>query len=61
MTRRGWRSTAIRWLKFNLVGGIGIAVQLLALVCAEDRAAAQLSDRHGAGGRDRRHPQFPLA
>ncbi len=32
MTRRGWRSTAMRWLKFNLVGGIGIAVQLLALV-----------------------------
>ncbi|MGC2184333.1 MAG: GtrA family protein [Terriglobales bacterium] len=26
------RATAIRWLKFNLVGGIGIAVQLLALV-----------------------------
>jgi len=32
MTRSGWRSTAVRWLKFNLVGGIGIAVQLLALV-----------------------------
>lgn len=32
MTRSGWRSTAMRWLKFNLVGGIGIAVQLLALV-----------------------------
>ncbi len=26
------RSTAMRWLKFNLVGGIGIAVQLLALI-----------------------------
>ena len=31
MTRSGRRSTAIRWLKFNLVGGIGIAVQLLTL------------------------------
>ena len=31
MTRTGWRSIAMRWLKFNLVGGIGIAVQLLAL------------------------------
>jgi putative flippase GtrA len=31
MTSSGWRSTAIRWLKFNLVGGIGIAVQLLTL------------------------------
>lgn len=27
-----WRSTTMRWFKFNLVGGIGIAVQLLALV-----------------------------
>lgn len=26
-----WHSTATRWLKFNLVGGIGIAVQLLML------------------------------
>jgi putative flippase GtrA len=25
------RSTAVRWFKFNLVGGIGIAVQLLML------------------------------
>lgn len=31
MTRRAWHSTATRWLKFNLVGGIGIAVQLLVL------------------------------
>lgn len=31
MTTSIWRSTAIRWLKFNLVGGIGIAVQLLVL------------------------------
>ena len=31
MTRTGWRSIAMRWLKFNFVGGIGIAVQLLAL------------------------------
>lgn len=31
MTRRAWRSIAARWLKFNLVGGIGIAVQLLML------------------------------
>jgi putative flippase GtrA len=26
-----WRATGIRWLKFNTVGGIGIAVQLVAL------------------------------
>ena len=32
MTPGAWRSTAMRWLKFNLVGGIGIAVQLLALL-----------------------------
>ncbi len=32
MTRRNWHSTGLRWLKFNLVGGIGIAVQLLILV-----------------------------
>jgi putative flippase GtrA len=31
MTTGEWRSTTIRWLKFNLVGGIGIAVQLLVL------------------------------
>lgn len=31
MRAQGWRSTAVRWLKFNLVGGIGIGVQLLAL------------------------------
>jgi putative flippase GtrA len=32
MTATGWRSTATRWLKFNLVGGMGIVVQLLMLV-----------------------------
>jgi putative flippase GtrA len=32
MTRPTWHSTATRWLKFNLVGGIGIAVQLFMLV-----------------------------
>ena len=32
MTAGAWRSTATRWLKFNLVGGMGIAVQLLMLV-----------------------------
>ncbi len=26
-----WRTTGVRWLKFNAVGGIGIAVQLAAL------------------------------
>jgi len=31
MTRSAGRSIAMRWLKFNFVGGIGIAVQLLAL------------------------------
>lgn len=32
MTANSWPSTATRWLKFNLVGGIGIVVQLLVLV-----------------------------
>jgi putative flippase GtrA len=32
MTANSWRSTATCWLKFNLVGGMGIAVQLLMLV-----------------------------
>jgi putative flippase GtrA len=31
MTWRVGRSTAARWLKFNLVGGLGIGVQLLVL------------------------------
>ncbi len=32
MTAGARRPTATRWLKFNLVGGMGIAVQLLMLV-----------------------------
>jgi putative flippase GtrA len=32
VTTSALRSTATRWLKFNLVGGIGILVQLLVLV-----------------------------
>jgi putative flippase GtrA len=32
MTPHSRRSTGMRWLKFNLVGGIGIGVQLLMLV-----------------------------
>jgi putative flippase GtrA len=31
MTSRSWHITGMRWLKFNLVGGIGIVVQLLIL------------------------------
>ncbi len=31
MIRRNWNAIAVRWLKFNLVGGIGIVVQLLIL------------------------------
>jgi putative flippase GtrA len=31
MTATRWRPTAIPWIKFNLVGGMGIAVQLLML------------------------------
>ena len=27
----GWRSTGLRWLKFNLVGAIGIVVQMVVL------------------------------
>ncbi len=32
MTDLRWRGTGWRWLKFNLVGGIGIVVQLLILI-----------------------------
>lgn len=32
MTTLRWRVTGWRWLKFNLVGGIGIVVQLLILI-----------------------------
>jgi putative flippase GtrA len=32
MTANTWRAIATRWLKFNLVGGIGIVVQLGILV-----------------------------
>jgi putative flippase GtrA len=31
-TGTSWRTTGMRWLKFNAVGGIGIAVQLAVLV-----------------------------
>jgi putative flippase GtrA len=31
MTANPWRSIATRWLKFNLVGGMGIVVQLFML------------------------------
>lgn len=31
MTCNGWQSLARRWVKFNVVGGIGIAVQLVVL------------------------------
>jgi len=31
-----WRETALRWLKFNLVGGLGIAVQLAVLLGLKD-------------------------
>ncbi len=29
--KEGWRASSVRWLKFNAVGGIGIAVQLVVL------------------------------
>jgi putative flippase GtrA len=32
MTTQAWRVTRWRWFKFNLVGGIGIVVQLLILI-----------------------------
>ena len=32
MTGQRWRSTGLHWLKFNLVGGIGIAVQFAILI-----------------------------
>ncbi len=31
--RSCWRETAVRWLKFNAVGALGIAVQLAVLLC----------------------------
>jgi putative flippase GtrA len=31
MTPDSWRTTGLRWLKFNFVGGIGIGVQLVVL------------------------------
>jgi putative flippase GtrA len=30
-SQKSWKRTAVRWLKFNAVGGIGIGVQLAAL------------------------------
>ena len=30
--RKSWRKIGVRWLKFNAVGGIGIAVQLVVLL-----------------------------
>ena len=36
-----WQSMAMRWLKFNLVGGIGIAVQL-PIGLAEDGFSSRL-------------------
>jgi putative flippase GtrA len=30
--RKTWRKTGLRWLKFNAVGGIGIAVQLVLML-----------------------------
>ena len=32
MTLQPWQPIVVRWLKFNLVGGIGITVQLLMLI-----------------------------
>ena len=32
MTGNTWRSIATRWIKFNLVGGMGIVVQVLVLL-----------------------------
>jgi putative flippase GtrA len=37
MTANTWRSIATRWLKFNVVGGMGIVTQLLMLVVLESR------------------------
>jgi putative flippase GtrA len=37
MTANTWCSTVTRWLKFNLVGGMGIVVQLLVLVGLKTR------------------------
>ena len=37
MTADSWRPTATRWLKFNLVGGMGIAVQLFVLAALRSK------------------------
>jgi len=34
--RKSWRKIGVRWLKFNAVGGIGIAVQLVVLLGLKD-------------------------
>jgi len=35
MMGQDWQAAGLRWLKFNLVGGIGIAVQLLIFLLLE--------------------------
>ena len=37
MTAQSWRSIGLRWLKFNLVGAIGIGVQLGCLALLKSR------------------------
>ena len=54
-------STLTRWCKFNLVGGIGIAVQFLALFLLKSVMHLRLSRRHRDRGRGRGRPQLRLA
>jgi len=43
MTANPWRSLATRWIKFNLVGAMGLVVQVLVAGCVEDRAATSIT------------------
>ncbi len=49
MTAATWRSTGVRWLKFNAVGGIGVGVQLLVLATLRTGFQARLFGRDGYG------------
>lgn len=53
--------TVFRWLKFNLVGGLGIAGAVRHIARPEERTSFQLSAGNSAGGGSSGHTQLPLA
>jgi len=59
--KEGWRASSVRWLKFNAVGGIGIAVQVGGACRAEGGVSFRLPVGDGAGSGNRRHTQFFVA